>query len=336
MTSRWFNAGVLVFWLVAMSWLLTQKVLPPLLTGDPPDYDAALPVGKLEAEPSPVVCWHIEWDGRVIGTAASRAVPTQDGAELRSVVRFSRLPVRNMLGQLMGVMAKLLDSTLGGDEFTPNLAVATRMQFNAQRRLTGFETIVELPELPQFLQIKGDVTSSGKLKLLATARYPTGMAGSPPAEVNYRHELELPPDALVGDSLSPRAQLKNLHVGQQWTIPNYRPFPPNSPVQILLARVEKSEFIEHGGELVEVFVVVYHDEAGSGLGSTRAPIGRTWVEPGGDVLRQEVMLSNLRLRFERLAADDRRDAVAWLDDEPFERYFAGLNDEADSKPVPGP
>lgn len=330
MTSRWFNAGVLVFWLVAMSWLLTQKVLPPMLTGDPPDYDAALPVGELEAKPPPPVCWRIEWDGRVIGTAVSQALPQADGAELRSVVRFTRLPVRNMLGQLMGAMSKLLDSSLGSEEFTPNMGVATRMHFNDQRRLGGFETVVDLPELPQFLHVDAHVGDSGKLKLVATARYATGLPGTPVNKVKYRHELDLPRDALVGDSLSPRGRLENLRVGQQWTIPNYRPFPPNSPVQILLARVEKSEFIEYNGELVEVFVVVYHDEAGSGLGSTRAPIGRTWVEPGGDVLRQEVMLSSLKLRFERLADEDTRDAQLWLSDDQFEPYFAGLAEDADA------
>ena len=135
----------------------------------------------------------------------------------------------------------------------------------------------------------------------------------------HRYEVDLPRDALVGDSLSPRSELRNLRVGQQWTIPVYRPFPPNSPVQILLARVEKSEFFDWEGELVETYVVVYRDEAGTGINSARKPIGRTWVQPDGTVLRQEVMLSNLRFTFDRLPPGDL--SAQWLEDEAFNRHF---------------
>lgn len=326
MTNRWFNAGVLVFWLVAMSWLLSQKVLPPLLSGDPPDYDAALPV-KAEDTTPPAVCWRLMWDDRVIGTAASQPVHTPDGAELRSVVRFSRLPMKNLLGQLLGAMAPLVSASLGDDEFSPNMNVATRMRFDHERRLEDFQTVVDLSELPQFIDLDGRVDSNGKLSLIATARFGMPVPGEPPPFVRHRHEVDLPRDALVGDSLSPRSELRNLHVGQQWTIPTYRPFPPNSPVQILLAKVEKSEFIEWNGELVEALVVSYQDEAGSGIGTARKPIGRTWVQPDGTVLKQEVMFSSLRFTFLRLSSTEALDAVAWLEDENFLPHFEGLDSD---------
>lgn len=322
MTNRWFNAGILVFWLVAMSWLLTQKVLPPMLAGEPPDYDSALPVGEAAEAPPAPVCWRLNWDGRVIGTAASQAVATDDGAELRSVIRFSRLPMRNLLGQLLGAMAPLVSSSFGDDDFTPNIDVATRMRFDDNRRLEEFQTVLDLPEMMHFIDLDGKVDDSGKLLLVATARIGTPLPGQPPQFVRHRYEVDLPRDALVGDSLSPRAELRNLRVGQQWTIPTYRPFPPNSPVQILLAKVEKSTFIEWNGEVVEVFVVVYQDEAGSGIGSTRAPIGKTWVQPDGTVLRQEVMLSSLRLSFDRLPPGDA--ASQWLEPASFHRHFAEM------------
>ena len=321
MTNRWFNAGVLVFWLAAMSWLLTQKVLPPMLAGEPPDYDAALPVGEIVTVPPPV-CWRLNWDGRVIGTAASQPVATEDGAELRSVIHFTRLPVHNLLGQLLGPMAPLVSSSLGDEDFTPNMDVATRMRFDSERRLQNFQTVLDLPGAPHFIDLDGKVDDLGTLMLVATARFGTPMPGQPPPLVRHRHTVDLPRDALVGDSLSPRSELRNLHVGQQWTIPTYRPFPPNSPVQILLAKVEKSDFIEWNGDVVETYVVVYQDEAGSGIGSARAPIGRTWVQPDGTVLRQEVMLSNLRFTFDRLPPGDT--AAEWLRDESFDKHFEGL------------
>ena len=48
------------------------------------------------------------------------------------------------------------------------------------------------------------------------------------------------------------------------------------------------------------------------------------------------MLSNLRLRFERLAEADTTDAQTWLDDDQFEPYFAGLADDADAPPSRAP
>jgi len=38
MSSRWFNTAVVVLWLATMSWLVKEKVLPPLLIGEPPSY----------------------------------------------------------------------------------------------------------------------------------------------------------------------------------------------------------------------------------------------------------------------------------------------------------
>jgi hypothetical protein len=323
MSNRWLNVGVCVFWLVAMSWLLTQKVLPPMLSGNPPDYDAALPIGTKAVAP-PAACWRLQWDGRIIGTAVSQPIMTPAGAEMRSVIRFSRLPVRNLLTQLLGSMAPLVTGSFGDENFAYNMHVATRLRFNEERRLQNFQTVLDLPDQPQFIDLDGKVDETGRLMLIATARFGTPVPGEPPPFVRHRHALDLPPDALVGDSLSPRSELRNLHVGQQWTIPVYRPFPPNSPVQILLAKVEKSEFIEWNGDLVETYLVVYQDEAGSGLGAARQPIGRTWVQPDGNVLRQEMMLSSLKFTFERIPPEQALEAIGWLQDAAFNQHFEGL------------
>ncbi|HTN74288.1 MAG TPA: hypothetical protein VL096_03545 [Pirellulaceae bacterium] len=330
MFNRWFNAGVVGFWLVAMSWLLSQKVIPPLMPGDPPDYQAALAV-RPDGSPPEIVCWNVDWNGRFIGIAASRPVPNADGTELRSVIRFTKLPVREMLGQLLGKMALLLNQSLGDENFAPNLVVSTRMQFDSQRKLQGFQTVIDLPELPRMIDLDAQVSPTGKLKMKASAANGFEAPGAPQPRVTFRQELDLPPDALVGDSLAPRAELRNLKVGQQWTIPTYRPFPPNSPVQILLAKVERREFITWNDEPTDTLVVAYHDEAGSGLGSARGPIGRAWVEPNGTILRQEVMLSSMKFTFERVPPGFSNDAAKWLDDEAFAPHFAEFA-TSESKP----
>jgi hypothetical protein len=119
-----------------------------------------------------------------------------------------------------------------------------------------------------------------------------------------RQELELPPDALVSDAFTPRSELKKLHVGQSWTIPVYRPFPPNSPLEIVAVHVEGHEGIIWEGKDVETLRVVYRTDAGSGIRASRDPVGREWVRRDGTVLRQEIGMSGLQLRFERLPPDN--------------------------------
>jgi hypothetical protein len=322
MFNRWFNSGVVIFWLVAMSWLLIQKVIPPLLPGEPPDYNAPL-AATLANKPPPPVCWRINWEGKIIGTAVSQTVSTPQGAELRSAVHFKKLPVRNLLIQSMGLMGPVVKATMGNEDFSPDLNATTRIRYSHEKHLEGFQTVLDLPDMPQVLDLAGHTNAAGKLVVDARARFGTN-ENRPVTPIGQPYELDLPADALVGDSLSPRSELKNLRVGQQWTIPVYRPFPPGSPVQILLARVESSAYLEWNGELVETFVVVYRDDAGSGLKSAGAPIGRTWVEPNGNVLRQEVKFSSLKIIFERLPDGAAEGAEAWLKDEEFEKVFAGL------------
>ena len=48
MYSRWSNVAVVILWLSAMGWLMAEKVLPPLLIGEPPKSLSALILVMLE------------------------------------------------------------------------------------------------------------------------------------------------------------------------------------------------------------------------------------------------------------------------------------------------
>ena len=66
-------------------------------------------------------------------------------------------------------------------------------------------------------------------------------------------ERYLPPDALMGDELSPQARMPGLHVGQEWTVPVYSPlrFSENrNPVEVLHAKVEGYESVPADDESV--------------------------------------------------------------------------------------
>lgn len=308
MFGRIFNGLVVVFWMIAMTWLLAEKVIPPMLGGDPPDYQSVLePVAK-EALPD---AWKLRWKERTVGFAASRVELRSNGELDRlSYVEFEDLPLEAILSEMLGPVAaivKPLIQSSGGMDI--DMIVATRMTFAADRRLSRFETNVDLADFRDFLRLEGTVQEDGKLSIVA--QLSSGNFGS---GQTFKHTVQLPREALVEGSLSPRPELKGLYVGQTWTIPVFRSFPPNSPIQILQAEVEKHDIILWGSEEVETKLVVYRTEAGSGVQATREPISREWVRDDGAVLRQQVRFSGLELTFEREDEGTRDPRIEKLDE----------------------
>jgi hypothetical protein len=295
MLGRLYQLLVVLLWLASMTWLVVEKVLPPLLGGTPPDYNAVLAARGQAPD-----CWRIVWKEQTIGFAASRVIePAGADREIRSVVQFEKLPLEELLAELLGVFAKLTAPLLGGhSNYRIDALLATRLLFDDQRRLKEFRTRLDVGEMASLLSIRGTVTSEQKLEV--EARLGTGASGSGPAGQVLRQRIDLPPQALVDDAWTPRSQLGNLRVGQAWTVPVYRPFPPNSPISIIEAKVERHDVIVWDGRDVETLLIVYRADAGSGIRASREPVGQAWVRGDGTVLRQEVALSGLRLRFERL------------------------------------
>ena len=110
--------------------------------------------------------------------------------------------------------------------------------------------------------LSGDTDVNGTLNL--EARMFDSPSGGSGTQI-LKREIELPAGALVGDALAPRPELKNLAVGQSWTVPVYRPFPPDSPPQIIQATVKHLEPILWEGNEVETMLVLYQSEAGSNI-----------------------------------------------------------------------
>jgi hypothetical protein len=318
MGNRWYVLFVALFWLASMSWLMVAKVLPPLAGGQAPDYRAAL--AEAPRQPAPVA-WRLVWEDQAIGYAVTRVRPAAGGgSEMRSLVRFEQLDVKKVLEQLLGAFARVIPS-LGNEELRLELTVASRLGFDQDQMLKDLDTSIAVADMPHVLNLKGEVRERHTLDVMVfSGHHVPDMAGENQGGV-IRHRLDLPRDALVGDAFAPNSQLKNLQVGQTWTIPVYRPFPPNSPVQIIEAKAERLELIYWNREPMEAMVVAYRDEAGSGIGAARRPIGRVWVRPDGMVLRQEVVVSNLRLLFERLTEEEGTKYGARLEDAEFLRLL---------------
>lgn len=277
MSNRWFNLAIVLFWLASMSWLIAEKVAPPLRVGDRP-----APVNQAQPAARTPVAWQLLLNEQPLGWAATDSLQRPDRIlELRNRVHLDRFPLQ----EISPWLARLLDPN-GRDGNLP-FDTDSRLEISGQR-LLGFHTSLSFGEIKDAILVHGTAEGS-RLKLHIKA-----------GEFSHTTTADLAADRLVGDSLSPRTRLADLSVGQTWTEPVYNPLqPPTSPVQILQATVERTEPIAWNGQIVKTSVVVYRDDPGSDSPS-RLARARAWVAGDGEVLKQEVFLLGVKLLFLRL------------------------------------
>ncbi len=283
MGSRWFNLAVVGLWLASMTWLVTDKILPSLLVGDPPNYRTILAARKSE----PPVGWRLLFNGQPIGWALSAAFPLPNElTEVRSRVHFDELPLADftpgLLGQLLG-LTKFSRVALEVD-------TGSTLLIDPLGRLSRFTSTVRLEDFDQVIHMEGTV-ENGDLKVSLRA-----------GEVTYDETVGMPSDAILSDSLSPQTRLPGLRLGQKWTVPSVSPLSPSfkDAVEILHAAVEQTELIEWNGQKRNALVVVFRSDPGIGLGTGKRPRGRLWVLPDGTVVRQEVSIFGSKMTFVRM------------------------------------
>jgi hypothetical protein len=318
MIHRVYPFFVVALWLGSMSWLVVQKILPPLLGGTPPDYQSEL------NRPDPDY-WRISWNDRAIGYAASQVHRHAKGVrEIRNVVRFEDVPVESLVSEALGVWTKLVKPLLGTTaDLRANAVVGTQVWFDALGQLAGFHTVLDLEGSPALFTVQGQVAASGELEVVARCGEPSAVSTPSADPPLFRQTIRLPPEALISDAFTPRGELANLQVGQAWTMPIYRPFPPNSPVEIVAVKAERHDVIIWDGQDVETVMLVYRSDAGSGLSVSRDPIATEWIRADGTVLRQEVVLSGVHLRFERLPPSTLDPGRLMLDPAKYPRLWSG-------------
>ena len=295
MSSRWFNIAVVLLWLASMGWLITEKVLPPMLIGEPPTLSAA---ADTPGEAHVPVSWQLYLDDQPLGWATSHTVrQPQDLVELRSRVHLDRFPIKELApAWLLPIL-----EPLGGPEGNMPVDTDSTVELTGGR-LKGFRTTVHLGSLHDAILLSG--VAKGK-ELEVSVRL---------NDFAYTTTTPMSGEALIGDGLSPRSRLARLHVGQTWTEPIYSPFhPPNSPLQILQAEVEREESISWNGEIVRAMLVVYRNDPGSASNASRMPRGRAWVRDDGAVLRQEILVLGSRLVFVRLPPGESPDGRSEAD-----------------------
>lgn len=276
MSNRWFNLAVIVLWLVSMGWLMTEKVAPPLLVGERP------PVLADDAPKARVpVAWQLMLNDQALGWASTDTVERPDQViEMRNRVHLDRFPLREIAPWL----AKLLDPDGRDDQM--EFDTDSRVEL-VEGKLRGFRTTITLGDFQDAIRVHGTVEDQ-QLKLAMHA-----------GDFTYNTSTDLYSGA-IGDALSPRARLSKLRVGQTWTEPVYNPLhPPNKPLQIMQAKVERREPIGWNGQIVNAAVVSYQNDSGAEGGASPAR-ARAWVADDGTVLKQEVNLLGVKLLFVRL------------------------------------
>jgi hypothetical protein len=301
---RVFNAVVVVFWLSTMSWLVIAKVLPALAIGDPPNYRSVYNADP--NEPPPPVCWVMHWNDQPIGWAKSDVWRAFSGVtEVRSFVCFHRIPLDELApAWLRPMLHRAVQST--GDLA---LIATSRLEIDPLGRLSRiYSKMRALNHRDAEIVISGHVQGT---KL-------TGLVQS--GGLRQPFERYLPPDALMGDELSPQARMPGLRIGQEWTVPVYSPLrftDSRNPIDVLHATVEGKELVVRDDDSILALVVVYRSDSGSILGGAQAPRGKLWVADDGTVLKQTAYIFGSELTFVR--ASDKRAAEILQEAKPLVR-----------------
>jgi hypothetical protein len=303
MGSRWMGSVIVLFWLSTMTWLVESKVLPPLRRGEPPDYRSMYSDDPFDEDP---VGWDMMLNGKPIGWAVSRLAKFANGlsrayhtTNLRSQIHFDRIPVQDLSPAWMKALWHATSEP--SDEM--KMDAFSELTIDSLGHLAKFRSSLRVAGMRDSIKINGEVYAS-LLKITVEA-----------GQFRDRFETYLPSDALVADELSPQSRMTGLHVGQEWTVPVFSPLrPPNTPIEILQARVEKSDPLVWEEGTVPVCQVVYRSDSGSEMSSSREPRAKLWINSKGEVLRQEVSVLGSKLVFARMSTLRSADLAAAADE----------------------
>jgi hypothetical protein len=292
MSSRWFNIAVVVLWATTMGWLVKEKVLPPLVVGDPPSYIEIVKAQNRE----PPVAWEVFLNGRRIGWALTETRRQKtDLTEIHGRAHFDTLPIAAVIPGWLQPLSRLIGKPVQDLQMDGR----SELLIDPFGRLLRFESTVRLEPWNEMVSMRGMV-EGGQLQFVVRS-----------GELSFNYEVPLPPKALLSDALSPQSCLPGLHVGQKWSVPIFNPlWPTTGPIEVIRATVEGTQPILWNGGIEDAWLVVYRRDLGSNPGESQKPQGSLWVRRDGAVLRQEVVLSSSTIQFVRMSD---REAASLVD-----------------------
>lgn len=290
MHRPWLAPIVIVFWCLTTSWLVVEKILPSLLPGSPPGYQA-LYASNNRLIP---VAWTVLWKDQPIGWAASESSRDASGhVTVETALRFDRFPIEELLpGWIKPMVGRALDRAV-----TVDLEARGTMSIDPRGQLREFRSVVDMPGRVDRVILNGSV-DDGHVKVLLKA-----------GDLSYETSRYLPSHIMIGDELSPQATMPGLTPGKRWTVPVYNPLRGgNAALEVMHAEVAAEETLFWEDRLVRVDLVTYRDDPSE----HHEPSCRIWVDRGGRVLKQESAMFGGRLTFLRRSDEAAADLVSRL------------------------
>jgi hypothetical protein len=292
MHRPWLTPIVIVFWCLTTGWLVVAKILPSLLPGSPPGYQAIYSAnGGLIP-----VAWTVLWKEQSIGWAVSDSERDASGqVTVETALKFDRLPIE----QLLPAMIKPWMGRVLGRAAPVDVEARGTMLIDPRGQLQEFRSVVELPGGVDRVVLDGTV-DDGHI----TIRLRSG-------GLSYETSRYLPSNAAISDALSPQATMPGLATGQRWTVPVCNPLRGgNGALEVMYAEVAAEETLFWNDRLVRVDLVVYRDDPSE----HHEPSCRIWVDRGGRVLKQESGMFGGKLTFLRRSDEAAADLVKSMRD----------------------
>jgi hypothetical protein len=278
-----------------MSWLISQKVLPALIIGDPPNYRTIVDAKKN----NPMVGWTLTLNDRDIGWVFSEIQQLDNGmTEIVSYVHLEHVPAAELASTLLKFFSDLLKVQVSDI----SIDMQSNLQIDPLGKITRFESAIHTGFVSEAIRIQGMVNGSQMNVTIDFKEFTTSKS------------IFLPQNALMSDALSPQSQLPNLREGQSWTVPSFSPLRAE-PMEIQLAKVEGREIITWNDELLDAWLVVYRSDPGQGLKKSQPPLDKLWVTDDGRVLRQQAQVFDSKMTFTRMTDLKARELSLKIKDE---------------------
>ena len=272
MSSRWSSIAVCLLWLIAMGWLISEKVLPPLLLGDPPSY-RSIADRRYYQQP---VGWKLFINGRPVGSALSTALsspasrPRSRAASCSTTSRSRNCApswLRAMLGPLVVPQAGNL-----------TMESESTLTVDAEGRLAKFRSALHVQSVRNVVRLYG-AFEGGRLKL--TIR--TG-------DFSYTTEAFLPPKSLAGDTLVAPGLLARTPQRADLDGALLQPLAAAESIPWRSSRRRwRTRSRSSGTAVPSAWLVVYRADSGLGIGTTRRRGAGCGSAPTAPSCAQQIM-----------------------------------------------
>jgi hypothetical protein len=279
MGNRIFVGSVVVLWLGSMSWLVVSKVLPSLHEGEAPlaaGFDNGVPVA-----------WRVYWGDRAVGNAASLRLPGVMGTtNILNHVVLDDVPLLDLVPAIM----RRVVGNIGNMKFDAQ----TKLEFDSLDNFSSFSSRVAINEVSPVLELHGKVNGAFlELKVQF-------------GEVSYDPKVPIANQAQLNEALFPDAKLPYLYVGRRWSEEVYNPFrAPSTPIDTVDVEVTGIETLQFNKENQRVMRVEYMAPPAPGVPDDARLQAVAWVRADdGLVMRQDLIISGTKLRFERLPENE--------------------------------